>query len=280
MKPQLPKTTLGTTGLEVTRLGYGSGHRKPMDDQQRDTILSAVVDAGINFIDTAISYGNSEELIGRFLKHKRDKFYLATKGNLWNADDLENQLNQSLKRLATDYVDIYQLHNPTVEQCRSANLVDALNKFKKSGKCRWIGISTSIPDFNQFVEWNSFDIFQIPYSALQMENENTMNKAANSGAGIIINGAVALGEPNVGKGSQVVWDNFEKYNLQQFLDINETKTSFMLRFTLTNNNAHTAIVGTTNPEHLNLNIESVLKGPLTTDVYNAVRKTIDINQTN
>ena len=113
-----------------------------------------------------------------------------------------------------------------------------------------------------------------------MENENTMNKAANSGAGIIINGAVALGEPNVGKGTQVVWDNFEKYNLQQFLDINETKTSFMLRFTLTNNNAHTAIVGTTNPEHLNLNIESVLKGPLTTDVYNAVRKTIDINQTN
>lgn len=280
MKPQLPKTTLGTTGLEVTRLGYGSGHRKPMDDQQRDTILNAVVDAGINFIDTAISYGNSEELIGRFLKHKRDKFYLATKGNLWNADDLENQLNQSLKRLATDYVDIYQLHNPTVDQCRSANLVDALNKFKKSGKCRWIGISTSIPDFNQFVEWNSFDIFQIPYSALQMENENTMNKAANSGAGIIINGAVALGEPNVGKGSQVVWDNFEKYNLQQFLDINETKTSFMLRFTLTNNNAHTAIVGTTNPEHLNLNIESVLKGPLTTDVYNAVRKKIDINQTN
>jgi len=280
MKPQLPKTTLGTTGLEVTRLGYGSGHRKPMDDQQRDTILNAVVDAGINFIDTAISYGNSEELIGRFLKHKRDKFYLATKGNLWNADDLENQLNQSLKRLATDYVDIYQLHNPTVDQCRSANLVDALNKFKKSGKCRWIGISTSIPDFNQFVEWNSFDIFQIPYSALQMENENTMNKAANSGAGIIINGAVALGEPNVGKGTQVVWDNFEKYNLQQFLDINETKTSFMLRFTLTNNNAHTAIVGTTNPKHLNLNIESVLKGPLTTDVYNAVRKKIDINQTN
>ena len=99
MNAQLPKTILGKTGLEVTRLGYGSGHRKPMNDKQRDTILNAVVDAGINFIDTAISYGNSEELIGKFLKHKRNKFYLATKGNLWNADDLETQLNQSLKRL-------------------------------------------------------------------------------------------------------------------------------------------------------------------------------------
>ena len=275
MKSQLPKTTFGKTGLEVTRLGYGSGHRKPMDDKQRDTILNAVVDAGINFIDTAISYGNSEKLIGKFLKHKRDKFYLATKGNLWNADDLENQLNRSLKRLSTDYVDVYQLHNPTIDQCRSADLVDTLNKFKKSGKCRWVGVSTSIPDFKKFVEWDSFDIFQIPYSALQMENEDTMNTAANSGAGIIINGAIALGEPNVGIGSQAIWDNFEKYNLQEFLDINETKTSFMLRFTLTNNNAHTAIVGTTNPEHLDTNIESVLKGPMEVELYNKIRKRID-----
>ncbi|SVD56225.1 uncharacterized protein METZ01_LOCUS409079, partial [marine metagenome] len=174
-----------------------------------------------------------------------------------------------------DYVDVYQLHNPSLDQCSSADLVDALNKFKKSGKCRWIGISTSTPDFKKFVEWNSFDIFQIPYSALQMENEDTMNTAANSGAGIIINGAVALGEPDIGKGSKLVWDNFEKYNLHEFLDTNETKTSFMLRFTLSNKNAHTAIVGTTNPEHLNMNIESVLKGPLDISLYNQVRKRID-----
>ena len=275
MKTQLPKTSLGKTALQITRLGYGSGHRKPMNDKQRDIILNAVVDAGINFIDTAISYGNSEQLIGKFLKHKRDKFYLATKGNLWKADDLETQLNQSLKRLKTDYVDIYQLHNPTPDQCSSGELVDALNKFKKSGKCRWIGVSTSEPHFKQFVEWNSFDLFQIPYSALQIENENTMNTAGENGAGIIINGAVALGEPDIGKGSKLVWDNFEKYNLQEFLDTNETKTSFMLRFTLSNKNAHTAIVGTTNPEHLKMNIESVLKGPLDIGLYNQVRKRID-----
>ena len=79
MQTQLPKTSLGKTALQITRLGYGSGHRKPMNDKQRDIILNAVVDAGINFIDTAISYGNSEQLIGKFLKHKRDKFYLQPK---------------------------------------------------------------------------------------------------------------------------------------------------------------------------------------------------------
>ena len=277
MIDQLPKTSLGKTALQITTLGYGSGHRKPMDDKQRDIILNAVVDAGINFIDTAISYGNSEQLIGKFLNNKRDKFYLATKGNLWDADSLENQLNQSLKRLKTDYVDIYQLHNPTPDQCRSAELLEALNKFKESGKCRWIGVSTSEPHFEQFVEWNSFDIFQIPYSALQMENEPTMNIAGENGAGIIINGAVALGEPHIGKGSKLMWDNFENYNLQEFLDTNETKTSFMLRFTLSNKNAHTAIVGTTNPDHLKMNIESGLKGALETDLFNQVRKRIISN---
>ena len=89
-----------------------------------------------------------------------------------------------------------------------------------------------------------------------------------------------VGEPNVGKGTTTTWDNFEKYNLQEFLDVNETKTSFMLRFTLTNNNAHTAIVGTTNPEHLNMNIQSALKGPLDIDIYNAVRKRINSYENN
>ncbi|MBK50525.1 MAG: aldo/keto reductase [SAR202 cluster bacterium] len=277
MQDQLPKTSLGKTEIQITRLGYGSGHRKPMNDKQRDVILNAVVDAGINIIDTAISYGNSEQLIGKFLKDKRDKFYLATKGNLWDAGSLETQLNQSLKRLKTDYVDIYQLHNPTPAQCISGELLDALNKFKKSGKCRWIGVSTSQPYFKEFIEWNSFDIFQVPYSALQMENEKMINIAGGNGAGVIINGAVALGEPNIGKGSKLIWDNFENYKLQEFLDVNETKTSFMLRFTLSNDNAHTAIVGTTNPKHLESNIKSVLQGPLEADLYNQVKKRIMAN---
>ena len=77
--PHLPTAALGRTGMEVTRLGYGAAHLRPMDDTQRETIHNAVLDAGINYIDTAGCYGNSEELIGRYLSSRSSEFYLATK---------------------------------------------------------------------------------------------------------------------------------------------------------------------------------------------------------
>ena len=75
----LPTTMLGRTDLKVTRLGYGAAHRKPMEDPQRERILNTVLDAGINYIDTAGCYGNSEELIGRYISNRNSEFYLATK---------------------------------------------------------------------------------------------------------------------------------------------------------------------------------------------------------
>ena len=135
MQTQLPKTSLGKTALQITRLGYGSGHRKPMNDKQRDTILNAVVDAGINFIDTAElypimprkeTYGKTEEIIGNWLKERgnRDKIILASKiaskstGLEWiregsnnlgfDKKNLNKAVNDSLTRLKTDYIDLYQ----------------------------------------------------------------------------------------------------------------------------------------------------------------------------
>ena len=83
----LPRATLGRTGMEVTRLGYGAGHRKPMDDAQREAILTAVLDAGINYIDTAGCYGNSEELIGRYISHRGSEFNIATKCGCTSTDN-------------------------------------------------------------------------------------------------------------------------------------------------------------------------------------------------
>src|SRR5512137_1285536 len=87
MTASLPTTTLGRTGLEVTRLGFGAmeirGSRiwggRPVTEDQARTILDAVLDAGINFIDTSNDYGRSEEFIGRFIAHRRAEFILATK---------------------------------------------------------------------------------------------------------------------------------------------------------------------------------------------------------
>src|SRR5215210_8633950 len=142
----LPTAVLGRTGLDVTRLSFGAmeirGPRiwngRPVTDQQAETILNAVLDSGINFIDTANDYGRSEEFIGKYISHRRDQFYLATKcgctvvrkdadtdetPHVWTRENLFRGLHESLERMKTDYVDLMQLHNPSVEQVEQRELV-------------------------------------------------------------------------------------------------------------------------------------------------------------
>src|SRR5438093_2313960 len=168
MVQDLPTTVLGRTGLQVTRLGYGAmevrGSRiwggRPITDEQARTILNVVVDAGINFIDTANDYGRSEEFIGKYLSHRRSQYYLATKcgctvvrrdeygddtPHVWTKENLFRGLHESLQRMKTDYVDVMQLHNPMVQQSEQGRVVETLQEMRAQGKVRWLGISTTLP---------------------------------------------------------------------------------------------------------------------------------------
>ncbi len=185
---------------------------RPVQDSEAESILNAVVDSGINFIDTANDYGKSEEYIGRYLSHRRSEFALATCGctvvrkdehtddtpHVWTRDNLFRGLHESLDRMKTDYVDVMQLHNPSVEQCEQGNLVAALQEMKEQGKVRWIGISSTNPHLETYIGWGVFDVFQIPYSALEREHEELIQTAADAGAGVIVRGGVARGEPGAG----------------------------------------------------------------------------------
>ena len=275
----LPTAVLGRTGLEVTRLGYGAAHRKPMEDPQRERILNAVLDAGINYIDTAACYGNSEELIGRYLSSRSSEFYLATKcgcartDDRWTKQSVFDDLHRSLKRLKSDQVDIMQPHNPTVKDAVREELVEALVKMRDQGKVRWIGISTTLPHLPTYLEWGVFDVFQIPYSALERDHEGWITKAAGAGIGIVIRGGVALGEPGVGKGEMTNnWEKYDEARLDDLREEGESRTSFILRHTLTHPHSDTNIVGTTNPDHLRENVEAIQRGPLPPDVYAEVDK--------
>ncbi|MDE0079912.1 MAG: aldo/keto reductase [Caldilineaceae bacterium] len=277
----LPTATLGRTGLEVTRLGFGAGHRRAMTDEEMNAQLNAVLDAGINFIDTANDYGNSEEMIGRFLHHRRDEFILATKcgchpdGHIWTRKNLFRGLHQSLKRLRVDSVDIMQLHNPTVAQCEKGELVQALQDMRDQGKVRWIGMSTTLPHLPTYLAWDVFDVYQIPYSALERDHEDWLTKTAQAGAGTIIRGGVALGKPGVGLGQSDRWQAFNEAGLDELKQSGESDTSFVLRYTLTHPDVHTNIVGTTNPAHLAENAQATLAGPLSREVYAEARKRLD-----
>src|SRR6266498_3850325 len=157
----LPSAVLGRTNLTVTRLGFGAmeirGSRiwggRPVTEEQAKTILNAVLDSGINFIDTANDYGRSEEFIGKYIAQRRDEYILATKcgctvvrqnettddtPHVWTHDNLFRGLNESLARMKTDHIDIMQLHNPAVEQVEEGQLVKALQGMKQQGKVRFI----------------------------------------------------------------------------------------------------------------------------------------------
>jgi aryl-alcohol dehydrogenase-like predicted oxidoreductase len=150
---------------------------RPVTDQQAETILNAVLDAGINFIDTANDYGRSEEFIGKYIAHRRQEFYIGTKcgctvvrqdentddtPHVWTRENLFRGLEESLQRMKTDYVDIMQLHNPAVDVTEQNQLVDALKEMQQQGKVRFISISTTLPHLPTYLDWGVFDTFQIP----------------------------------------------------------------------------------------------------------------------
>ena len=147
--------------------------------------MNAVLDAGINFIDTARSYGLSEQYIGSYIADRRSEYFLATKGGRyqageadWTEEHLFRGMDESLQRLQVDCVDTLQLHSPTVEEVERGNLVAGLRKLREQGKVRWLGNSTRLPDLPTFLEWGVFDVFQIPYSALERTHEDLITKAA------------------------------------------------------------------------------------------------------
>ena len=293
----LQKKTLGRTGLEVTQLGFGAmeirGNRiwggRPCTDEQAETILNAVVDSGINFIDTANDYGKSEMYMGQYIAKRRDAFFVATKcgctmqyagdhdetPHYWTRENIMRNIADSTMKMRTDYVDILQLHNPDVETTEKSGVVDLLKELKTSGVVKHIGCSSTSPHLATYIDWGVFDVFQIPYSALERQHENLITKAAEAGAGIIIRGGVARGEPGEGLGGEDRWAKFEKAKLDELLEDGETRTGFLLRFTLSHPDCHTTIVGTVNPAHLQENIAIAEKGALPADIYAEAKKRLD-----
>jgi aryl-alcohol dehydrogenase-like predicted oxidoreductase len=282
----LPKRQLGRTGLQVTALGYGAmelrggADRRPVSDDDADRVLNAVLDSGINYIDTSIDYGLSEERIGRAIAHRRSEYYLASKcgclvggdpaaggraPHVFTAENVTAGVEQSLRRMKTDYLDVVQFHqSPTKAQLDEQGGLEALLKLQAAGKVRFIGMSGGLPNLPGHIEMGVFDVFQLPYSALERKHEDLMAIAAAAGAGTVIRGGVARGDPMKERGD--LWDIWVEAGLDDLLD-GVSRMEFMLRFTLSHPALSTTIVGTISLEHLQDNVNAALKGPLPPDGY-------------
>jgi aryl-alcohol dehydrogenase-like predicted oxidoreductase len=280
----LPKRTLGKTGCEATVLGYGAmelrgAPRGPeVTDEQAETILNAVLDNGINFIDTSIDYGRSEELIGKFISHRRDEYFLASKcgcviggqqgEHIHTAENIRKGVENSLRLLKTDHLDLVQFHRSlTKDEFEQDGGLQEAFKLRDEGKVRFVGVSGTLPNLVEQIDMGVFAAFQVPYSALQRDHEDVISKASAAGHGIIIRGGVARGAPVDWNRvyymvpSETMKDRWEEAKLDELLD-GISRMEFMLRFTLAHPAMTTTIVGTKNPEHLQANIEAAKKGPL------------------
>lgn len=301
---ELLKRTLGRTGLEVTTLGFGAlelrgmvaGVGRPLAPGEPERILNAVLDAGINYIDVAVDYGEAESHIGRCLATRRREFFLATKCGCpldvsqfspsertrygvplpglhdYSRQNIIAACHQSLQRMRTDYLDVLQFHfSPAKSVLEQEDAIATLQALQQQGKIRFLGCSSRLPHLTDHIEMDVFDVLQIPYSALQLDHEAAIAAAAKAGAGIVIRGGVARGEPGQGHGFAEVWTPWRRANMEELLE-GMSATAFMLRFTLTSPHTHSTIVGTLNPSHLRDNVTAALQGPLPTEVYHEAKR--------
>jgi aryl-alcohol dehydrogenase-like predicted oxidoreductase len=139
----------------------------------------------------------------------------------------------------------------------------------------FISISTTLPHLPVYLQWGVFDSFQIPYSALERDHEDWISRAGEAGIGTIVRSGVARREVGVGLGNENHWKKFEEASLDALREPGESRTAFLLRFTLSHPNVNTIIVGTLFPEHLQENIAAVEKGPLPAHVYDEAKRRLD-----
>ncbi len=292
---------MGQTGLVVSRLGYGamelSGppRARSLDESDAIRFINRMIDLGINYIDTSIDYGLSERLLGKALEHRRGDVILATKcacqvgvegerhggeSHIYTGDNVKAGVEQSLHRLRTNYLDIVQVHgNPTRQELEDGGVIDALLELQRRGAVRHLGISSRLPLLAEFVDLDYFTVVQVPYSALQRQNEDVILALRNSGKAVVARGVTGRGAPAkawstrpIGTAAGEVQELWQRAGLDELLG-GTSRIEFMIRFALSNENVDVALVATTDDAHLAANVEYAAKGPLDAALFqNACRR--------
>lgn len=283
----MQKRTFGKTGLQVSPLGFGGAeigfHQIPVKVVEK--LLNEALDAGLNVIDTAECYINSEEMIGQAVGNRRNQFYLFTKCGhgenymigAWEKEPLQKSIERSLKRLGTDYVDLLQLHSCSEAILRQGDVIEVLQKAKKEGKTRYIGYSGDGSDALYAIETGAFDALQTSVNiADQQALELTLPLAVEKQMGVIAkrplaNAAWLRKSKPANEYIIPYWERLNKLGYD-FINHNGTDSvSAALRFTLSVPGVHIAIVGTTKPDRWRQNAALLNKGSLSAAEFNAIR---------
>ena len=181
---------LGKTGLEISRLGFGGIPIQKIDAEGTRVLVGELVDKGVNFIDTARGYTVSEEYLGYALEGVRDKFVLATKSMARTKEAMASDIDVSLRNLRTNYIDLYQIHNPSAADLDTVmaegGALEALFAARAAGKIGHIGITLhSVELFRRAIELDWVETVMFPYNLVETQGEELIAECERRNIGFI-----------------------------------------------------------------------------------------------
>lgn len=182
---------LGKTDLNVSMMGLGGIPIQRIDAAGTRVLVEALAANGINYIDTARGYSVSEEYLGHALDGLRDKFVIATKSMARTKDSMAKDIDISLCNLKTEYIDLYQVHNPTLAQLEQVaaegGALEALQDAKKAGKVRHIGLTAhSVEVFEKALSLDWVETIMFPYNIVETQGEELIKQCAEKNIGFIV----------------------------------------------------------------------------------------------
>jgi len=248
----MQKRTLGKTGWELSVIGFGAIKLPLISQKECEILLNKAIDGGINFVDTADCYGDSEEKIGLALKGRRKEFYLSTKIDERDGIGVRKKLERCLRRLRTDYIDLVFFHDvrgSEYDRIFDSGGLDTLERARKEGKILEIGISIhhSIPIMWKAVESGIFSALMVAYSALDEDRltADLLPMAHKTGVGLIAMKPLAGGR---------LADRPSLLKNKNFIQ-GESLAQISLRYVLSNLNIACAIPGMMRLHELNENLQ-------------------------
>ncbi|MDN3921960.1 aldo/keto reductase [Roseateles violae] len=277
---------IGCTGLRVSALGFGAMHinDERVGEDEAGRLLNAVLDLGINLIDTARSYGLSEERIGRHLAHRRGDFVLSTKVGYgvdgvpdWTYDCIVGGVERALRLMRTDWLDIVHLHSCPLQTLQADEVIRALDDCRRAGKLRVAAYSGDNAELAAALDDSRFGAVQTSISVCDQINlSENLPRAAERGMGVIakrpLAGAVwrhAQRPDDFAEGQY--WDRWQAMGLDAQI-APEARTEIALRFVAHLPGVASSIVGTSKLANLQQNLALLAKGPLPAAQQAALRQ--------
>ena len=284
----MEKRQFGKTDMQVTVLGFGGAEigYEGATQETVDELLNAALDSGLNVIDTAECYVNSEELIGNAVSGRRKDFYLFTKvGHYdpsgkggWSKESILGSIERSLKLLKTDTLDLVQLHSCSLDDLKKGEVIEALREARAKGHTRYIGYSGDDEAARYAVESGAFDTLQTSINVADQQSiDLTLPLARDKQMGVIAKRPIANAAWKYESTPEndyhtAYWERLTRL-AYPFAEnpVNEAAATAM-RFTASQPGVHTMIVGTKQPGRWKSNAELLNAGPLPQDEIDAIRK--------